>query len=519
MDSQFQRGALRMWMTYHPRWVDLIAAVAGALLVLAFAPYQWRILSVLMPAVLLLLWLESTPAGAFWRGYLFGLAFFGFGVSWAFNSIHVFGDAPVVLAAAITASLVMFVALYPAFTGYLVNRYLKGSSAIMLVLAYPAMWALLEWVRGWLLTGFPWLTLGQAQLDWPLAGVIPVLGTIGASWACMINAGLLALVLVGCMRERGLAVIGLALLWLVAGLLGAVSWTVPVGRPLTASLMQGNIAQDEKLSAAQRQPTIILYRKLTREHWDSDLIIWPETAVPTWYDRVAELFIQPLAKEARRHGAELLYGVFVYDPRTGDGYNSVARLGRNPAFYFKRHLVPFGEYMPLRGLLKWLEGMIVIPMSDLSSGHGRPLLWLATLDNLAVGVSICYEDAYGAEVNDALPQARLLVNVSNDAWFGDSLAPHQHLEIARLRALETGRYLLRATNTGISAVIDAKGEVVARSPQFKTDVLTAKVQPRQSVTPFSRWGNWAVVTLLALSLLAALVWTRKTKENAPATIN
>jgi apolipoprotein N-acyltransferase len=306
---------------------------------------------------------------------------------------------------------------------------------------------------------------------------------------------------------------------LVAGLLGAVSWTVPVGHPLTASLMQGNIAQDEKLSAAQRQPTIILYRKLTREHWDSDLIIWPETAVPTWYDRVAELFIQPLAKEARRHGAELLYGVFVYDPRTGDGYNSVARLGRNPAFYFKRHLVPFGEYMPLRGLLKWLEGMMVIPMSDLSSGHGRPLLWLATLDNLAVGVSICYEDAYGAEVNDALPQARLLVNVSNDAWFGDSLAPHQHLEIARLRAFETGRYLLRATNTGISAVIDAKGEVVARLPQFKTDVLTAKVQPRQGVTPFSRWGNWAVVTLLALSLLAALVWTRKTKENAPATIN
>jgi apolipoprotein N-acyltransferase len=188
-------------------------------------------------------------------------------------------------------------------------------------------------------------------------------------------------------------------------------------------------------------------------------------------------------------------------------------LGENHEFYFKRHLVPFGEHLPLRSLLTWIDGLIHIPMSDLSAGRHRPLLRVHPLDDLAVGISICYEIAYGAEINDALPEAKLLVNVSNDAWFGDSLAPHQHLEIARLRALETGRWLLRATNTGISAVIDAQGQVIARSPQFKEHVLTQRVQPRQGTTPFSRWENWVVIALAAVSLLAALVSAPKTPDN------
>jgi apolipoprotein N-acyltransferase len=483
------------------------------LLVLAFAPFKWRVLGIAAPTILFFLWLDSSPGRAFWRGYLFGLGLFGFGVSWIYNSIHAFGDAPMALAALITALFVMFMALFPALTGYLANRFLKGPDAITLVVVYPAMWSLLEWLRGWLLTGFPWLTAGQAQLDWPLAGIIPILGATGASWACMLTAGLLVLILVGSRRECWFAVAGIALLWLITGWLATLSWTAPVGQPLTVSLMQGNIAQNDKMSVAQQWPTMNLYRNLTRKHWDSDLIVWPETAVPTWYDEVATSFIQPLAREARRHGTAVLYGVFVYDPPTGQAYNSVARLGKKPAFYFKRHLVPGGEYLPLRGLLQWLAGMMVIPMSDLSSGHGRPLLRLPRLDNLAVGVSICYEDAYGAEVNDALPEAGLLVNVSNDAWFGDSLAPHQHLEIARLRALETGRYLLRATNTGISAIVNPQGDVVARAPQFEVYVLTATVQPGQGLTPYSRWEDWAVVMLLVLSLVAAFVSISKTHDN------
>jgi apolipoprotein N-acyltransferase len=512
-DNQTNRQVLRAWIIGHPRSTDLLAACSGVALVAAFAPFEWRVLSVLCPAVLFLLWLDITPGRAFQRGYLFGLGYFGLGVSWVFNSIHVFGEAPAVLAAVITAALVLFVALYPAFTGYLVNRYFRGRPALTLVLAYPAMWTLLEWTRGWFLTGFPWLTLGQSQLDWPLAGVIPVLGATGATWVCTASAGALASILIVSRFGCWFAAAGIMLLWLVAGMLGRVDWTTSAGAPLTASLVQGNISQDQKMRDAQLQPTLERYRRLTRTHWRSDLIIWPETAVPTWYDAVAESFLKPLAREADRHDTALLTGVFAYDPHTGGAYNSVVQLGGNPEFYFKRHLVPFGEHMPLRGLLNWMDGLIHIPMSDLSAGRDRPLLEVSALGDLAIGLSICYEDAYGAEVNDALPEAALLVNVSNDAWFGDSLAPHQHLEIARLRALETGRWLLRATNTGISAVIDGQGQVVARSPQFKTHVLTRRAQPRQGTTPFSRWENWAVIALVVLSLLVALVLARKTPDN------
>jgi apolipoprotein N-acyltransferase len=483
-------------------------------LVLAFAPFRWRFLGVLAPAALLMLWLDSSPGGAFRRGYLFGLGFFGFGVSWVFNSIHVFGQAPASLAGLITVSFVLFLALYPALTGYLANRFFNAPAIVSLVLVYPAMWALLEWGRGWLLTGFPWLTLGQAQLDTPLAGIIPLLGATGASWLAMLSAGLLVAVVVGDRHVRWLGAAAFVSLWLTTGIMGRVSWTSPAGAPLTASLIQGNIAQDEKMNPQRLRPTLKLYRDLSRDHWASDLIIWPESAVPTFYDQIAESFLKPLAQEAQRHQAQLIVGVFVYDPRTGKAYNSVTRLGTSPGFYFKRHLVPFGEYVPLRSLLKWMEDMLVIPMSDLSPGHGEPLLQLPGLGDLAVGMSVCYEDAYGAEINDALPAAALLVNVSNDAWFGDSLAPHQHLEIARLRALETGRYLLRATNTGISAVINSEGEVISRSPQFRIDVLTTKVEPRQGMTPFSWWENWAVVMLLTIALLAALVSRHYTQENA-----
>ncbi|MBA3732171.1 MAG: apolipoprotein N-acyltransferase [Gammaproteobacteria bacterium] len=516
-DSGSQRRPA--WPARLPVVADGVATLAGASLVLAFAPFAWRPLAVLSPALLLWLWLHSSPSRALWRGYLFGLGFFGCGVSWVFNSIHVFGEAPAALAALITASLVLFISLYPALTGYLVNRYIKAPPAISLLLAYPAIWTLGEWTRGWLFTGFPWLTIGQAQLDWPLAGVVPLLGATGAGWICMLTAGALVYVFIARGCRRWLAVAGIACLWVMAAWFGTLSWTAPQGEALTLTLVQGNIAQDDKMSADSRQPTLKLYRRLTRAHWDSDLIVWPETAVPTWYDQVADSFIEPLAREARRHDAALVTGVFVFDPRTGNAYNAVARLGEPPEFYFKRHLVPFGEYMPLRGWLQWMEGMLVIPMSDLSSGDGRPLLRLPHLDNLAVGISICYEAAYGTEVNDALPQAALLINVSNDAWFGDSLAPHQHLEIARLRAVETGRALLRATNTGISAIIDAQGEITARSPQFETRVLSGAAQPRSGMTPFSRWENWPVITLSLLSVLATLVLLRTRQDNARTNIS
>jgi apolipoprotein N-acyltransferase len=478
--------------------------MAGMSLVAAFSPVEWRALSVVSPAVLMIIGLQGTPREAFRRGYLFGLGFFAVGISWVYNSIHEFGQAPVLLAAFITLIFVLYLSLYPALTGALAVRNKHISEEVSLIVVWPAIWTTCEWLRSWLLTGFPWLLLGQANVDTFFAGIIPVLGVLGATWLNMLTAGLLVVLLRSSGRVRWAALAGILGVIIALVILQRVTWTATTGDRLTASLVQANVAQNIKWERDQFLPTLVLYRKLSRLHWESDLILWPETAVPAYYSVLENGYFKPLAREARAHNAEVLVGVLVQDSNTHQTYNSLVKLGNPVEFYHKRHLVPFGEYFPLRYLLSWMKDQLVIPMSDLSAGKGPPLLQLS---DYQVGVSICYEDAYGNKVIDALPQAQLLVNVSNDAWFGDSLAPHQHLEIARGRALETERYLLRATNTGISAVINPKGLVIAQSPQFETDVLTAEVYRKSGTTPYAMWGNWAVVTLLLVILIIIAVTT------------
>ncbi|MGI9304356.1 MAG: apolipoprotein N-acyltransferase [Gammaproteobacteria bacterium] len=484
----------------HPRLADGIAIVAGVVSVFAYAPIAWRPLSVITLAALFLLWLDCTPWRAFRRGYLFGLAFFGVGVSWVYNSIHEFGHAPVLLAAVITLAFVLFLSLYPALTGWLARRYFKTAPAVLLIAVLPALWVLLEWMRGWVITGFPWLLLGQAQLDTPLAGVIPVLGAYGASWLAAITAGLLACLLVIPLRAVWLPAAAIVVVWLAAAGLKQIEWTQARNETFGASLIQGNIPQDQKWLPAQRLRAIDMYAEMTRASWGSDLIIWPESAIPAYYQKISP-YLAPLIAEVREHNAILFAGAFYFDAERETRHNSLVKIDAEEAVYHKRHLVPFGEFMPLRALLQWTDSMLDIPMADLSSGEGQPLLMAA---DVPIGISICYEDAYGNETLDAFPEAQLLINVSNDAWFGDSFAPHQHLEIARLRALETERFLLRATNTGVSAVIGPSGALIDQLPQFEKGVLNATVDLRTGLTPFARWGNWGVVVLL--SAMLAVLW-------------
>jgi len=495
------------WLAARPRLGDLLALVAGALLPLAFAPFEWRLLSVLSPALLFLLWLQVSPRRAFWRGYLFGLGQFGVGVSWVYNSIHLFGNAVAPLAGLFTALFIAVLALYPAIIGRLLTglgrRFRLGTAALLVAL--PFGWVLHEWVRGWLFTGFPWLLLGHPQVDSWLMGYVPVLGAYGASLvAALLAAGLVGLLVLSG-RRRWVAGGGVVALVLGGLLLTALPWTRPVGETLSVSIVQPSIAQEDKWRREQFQPTLALYEKLTRAHFGRDVIVWPESAIPATLGQVAEDYLLPLAADAHAHGTALVTGIFVRDPQDGTYYNSLVALDGELDVYHKRHLVPFGEYTPLRGLLGWLDRFVVIPMSDLGTGTGRPLL---QVNGHPVGASICYEDAFGEEVIEALPEAAYLINVSNDAWFGDSLAPWQHLELARMRALESGRWMVRATNTGVSAIIDARGRLVAVSPQFERHVLNAEVQPYEGMTPYARWGNWPVVVMaaLVLGLLAALRW-------------
>ena len=489
-----------------PAWlIPLLALAAGAGLPLAFAPFHVSPLAIALPALWLALLPERRPRRALGLGFLFGLGAFTVGVGWVHISVHEFGGTPLAVALLVAALLVAFLALFPALAAWLTVRLAPIAGWPRFLLAAPAAWILTEWLRGWLFTGFPWLLVGYTQLDTPLAGYAPLLGVYGVGLLLLVTAGALtAGILTRRTGQRFTLLLLVLVIWLGGALLQGQSWTRPLGEPLQTSLIQGNIAQDRKWQKAWQQATLARYLGLSRQEWnapgpDVDLVVWPETAIPAFHHQIEDGFLQQLRRESRQAGSELLVGIPVLDREHWAYYNAVMRVGGEDSFYFKRHLVPFGEYLPLREWLGTLLQVMPLPVADFSAGTaGQSLLRVA---GHPVGVSICYEIIFGTELLATLPEARLLVNVSNDAWFGDSLAPHQHLQMARMRALETGRELLRATNTGISAVIDHRGRVRERGPQFEVAVVRAPVQPREGATPYVQRGDMPALLLVAGMLL------------------
>lgn len=487
-----------------PGWRGALAALAaGAAWPLAFAPFSWWPLAPLALTVLFALWRNSSPGEAFRRGYLFGLGMFGVGVYWVYISMFWYGGMGVALSVFITALLAATMAFFPALAGLGAAGLIRSRGPLAVILILPAMWTLAEWARGWFLTGFTWLQIGYSQIDTPLAGYAPLLGVYGVSLGAALSASLLlgAISSDAPKRLRIAALSSIALLWLGGALLDRIEWTRGAGAPLRVALVQGNIAQDLKWLPAMRDTTVELYARLSRPHWEtSDLVVWPETAIPMTYSE-ARGWLDLLAAEAGAGGASLLTGLIYVDPRSGRYYNSMVNAARHREIYHKRHLVPFTEYLPLRPLLGDLVDALSIPMSDFASGPGdQPPISAA---GQRLGMSICFEDAFGEELIRDLPEATLLVNVSNDAWFRDSLAPAQHLQIARMRALETGRWMARSTNTGMTAIIDYKGKLVDTAPQFVAHVLTGEVQPRAGATPYVLVGNGAFLGLALLMLLGA----------------
>ena len=474
---------------------------SGAATVLAFSPANLFPLALLTLAVLIHLWSDAAPRRAFWTGCAFGLGFFGAGVSWVYVSLHEFGGMPMPLAALATALFCAFLALFPGAAGWLQAR-IPMRPALRACLAIPAAWTLLEWLRGWIFTGFPWLSVGYAGVGWPLQGYAPLLGVFGLSFLTLSLAGLAWLFLY---KHRSWAFVATFAAILGAGeALRRVDWTRPEGAPVSAALLQGNIEQDLKFRP-ERYPAILeTYARLV-EPTSAKLIVLPETAIPRFYDRIEPEYLARLEAVAKRNGGDLLLGV-PYRSGAGEYFNTVLSLGSAPRqAYHKSHLVPFGEFIPAG--FDWVLEVLQIPLSDFSrGGRGQPPISAA---GQRVAVNVCYEDAFGDEIARRLPEATLLVNVSNVAWFGDSLAPAQHLQIARLRAVETGRMHLAATNTGITAAIDRGGRVIARLPQFSEGRLEVSAQGYAGRTPYSRYLDWPVVAVSLLILAYATLVARR----------
>jgi apolipoprotein N-acyltransferase len=480
----------------------LAAAAAGAVAVAGFGDLPLAPLPILCLAVLGWLWMRApTPRAAAALGFVFGAAHFLAGVSWVYVSLHDFGMMPAPLAAVATLLFCLYLALFPAAVGWLQAR-IGGAHAARLLVAIPALWTLTEWVRGWLFTGFPWLAMGYSQIGGPLEGLLPVVGVYGATFAAALVAGALVLAL---RRELRGAALGLAVVVALgaAGAAGSrIEWTRANGEPVSVALLQGNVPQELKFVPGRFEQTLKTYLALA-EGTRARLIVLPETAIPRLLHQVDAAYLERFAAIARRNGGDVLVGVPLRD--AGGYYNAVVTLGTAATQrYAKSHLVPFGEFVPPG--FGWIVNVLQIPMSDFARGNGasRPL----DIAGERVAPNVCYEDAFGEEIIRQLPDATLLANVSNVAWFGDSLAPAQHLRISRARALETGRYMLRATNTGVTAIIDDRGRVAARLPTFTEGVLEGNAQGRTGATPYVRSGNWPILAI-SVAALAALSVARR----------
>ena len=447
-------------------------------------------------------WSDAPPKRCFVVGFWFGLGLFGAGVSWIYVSLHDIGGMPALLAGLATLIVCAFLALFPAAAGWLQAR-IPAHAAVRACLLIPAAWTLFEWLRSWIFSGFPWLSLGYAAVGWPLQGYAPLGGVFAVTFISVALSGMVWLLVTR--RPKPAYWLG-ALVALAGGgeALRHVAWTAPQGAPLSVALLQGNIEQSLKFDPRRYGRTLETYARLAEET-PARLIVFPETAVPRFLDGVEPAYLQHLEAIARRNQGDLLLGVPTRSS-SEEFFNSVVALGSSPRqFYHKVHLVPFGEFAPPG--LAWTLRLVSIPLADFSRGTTRKPLAVA---GQRVAVNVCYEDAFGDEIAEQLPEATLLVNVSNVAWFGDSLAPAQHLQIAQQRAIETGRMHLTATNTGITAAIDRAGRVLGRLPQFAEGRLEVTAQGYAGATPYSVWRDWPVV-LLALGALVAAAFVARRK--------
>ncbi len=487
-----------------------LALLAGGAMPFAYAPFSFWPLSILSVAVLYFVIRDETPRQAFRFAAVYALPYFGIGVSWIYNSVHDFGSAAPPAAVAMTVLLVLILTLFPAAASAIHARF-RGRSWLFNTALFASAWTIAELLRGWIFGGFPWLLVGYSQSDSVFRAFASYIGVYGVSWVLVFFASLLVVVLFagnskgGAPQHVKLARLGLLvpllLLPLSGWLLLSVEHSSAKDTSLRFRLVQGNIPQELKFSRERLISSLETYMRLSNEDSeDVDIIVWPETAIPTSFKNV-ETVIDPFAQSLLEHGTEVLSGGFYRD---GDNvYNAVRQLGGDRALYTKQHLVPFGEYVPFRLLFDFVSKFVIIPSSDLSRGSGPANLLNIKGEN--IGLSICYEDVFGEEMALSFPNAGVLVNVSNDAWFGERIAPYQHQQIARMRAIEFERPLMRITNTGVSSAINYRGEVLQSIPHSTEGFFDIDVTPRTGSTPYARVRNYPVwifsLAVIALSML------------------
>lgn len=436
-----------------------------------------------------------------WRFYLSAVGMYGVGVSWIFVSIHEHGGAGVLLAAFLVAAFVLSFSLFALVHGWLYMRFVRAAP-FGLTLGFAVAWLLREWTLTWALTGFPWLFAGYAPIDTWLAGYAPAAGVLGVGFIVVLQASLIGRMLVRPVRRNvTTGVIVIVAVWLGGFGLWRVHWVKPTGKYITVSAVQGDINQDEKWLPRMVRPIIEKYLSLTTNEWGRNLVVWPEASITLFRHEASDL-LQQLDAIGKRSGTTLVLGIPQLSP-DGRFLNTAVALGEGSGTYIKRHLVPFGEYVPFEKELRGLITFFNLPMSHNEPGPAQQTPMHA--GKLTLSMSICYEVVYPELVRSTVRRPDLFITISNDTWFGHSFGPWQHFEMARMRALENGRYMVRATNNGVTGIIDQRGKVAGELPQFEAGVLRGRVEEFTGRTPFSRFGQGPILILAALLLTGMLV--------------
>ncbi|MBN9288183.1 MAG: apolipoprotein N-acyltransferase [Gammaproteobacteria bacterium 39-13] len=508
-----------------PYLVYVIALVGGSVFCYGFAPFNMSIAAILSPALLLWCLNKRSTSQAFLIGLCYGIGMFGMGTNWVYVSIHDYGYTTAWLATLITGLFVLIIALYPALMSYFFNKFFKKSTYTTTLLVFPSLWVIFEMLRGWALSGFPWLFVGYAHIT----NILRAFAPIGSVWAVSLVSVFIS-TLIFCIfdyfyndkekpKVRNGLVITLIATFVVAFSLNRIVWTVPTTQTLTVSMVQGNIAQLMRWDPAYIASIVQTYERLTQQALTSNVVIWPEGAIPVPLPN-SHRFFQEMGTMAKASNVALITGVPTQLPNHVNYYNSLYAVGmtgvnnnceageQEGCIYFKEHLVPFGEYVPFEKLLRGLIAFFNLPMSSFVPGpaNQKPLL----AHGFKFAPAICYEIAYPIFVQQMSKHADFILTVSNDTWFGKSIGPLQHLQIAQFRALETGKNVIRATNTGYTAIIDPDGRIQVIAPAFEENVTTGSVSVMQGVTLWTRVGIWPLAALLVVMLAGGyFLQTRK----------
>ncbi|MCW8346209.1 apolipoprotein N-acyltransferase [Vibrio sp. ZSDZ65] len=489
------------------------AAFVGASTTLAFAPYQLWPLALLSPLILLFLLQGQTARRALFIGYAWGFGQFATGISWVHVSIDSFGGMPKFASVLLMALLVGYLSIYSALFAWSLNRFFPNENRTRYLLAAPALWLVFDWARGWVMTGFPWLWLGYSQIDGPLASYAPMGGVELITLLIIVTSASLAYAIQS--KHWLITVIPLVIFSVGFGLRN-YDWVTPdPTRTKSVALIQGNVDQALKWLPSQRWPTIMKYTDLSRENWDADIIIWPEAAIPAMEFELPS-FLSNLDSAAKMNNTAIITGV-INKSESDEYYNSILVVGQTPygdyeldldERFHKHHLLPFGEFVPFEDLLRPIAPFFNLPMSSFSRGaYVQPNI---VANGMHLAPALCYEIIFNEQVRqNVTPETDYLLTLSNDAWFGRSIGPLQHMEIARMRALELGIPLIRSTNNGITAVTDHNGKITAQIPQFETAVLRTEVTPTNGTTWYREAGTWPLYGWVLLSLAWGLYLRRK----------